>query len=122
MIAEPVRARLAALPPEAATPLAGIHQLASAAVDPAILALCSACIDAILNDHSWVPPRPLTAREQAFVDFSEQFATSVSTLDRAQVERLRGFASEDELYLFVNALYVLDMRRRLDLVAGRILA
>jgi hypothetical protein len=31
------------------------------------------------------------------------------------------FDSEDEVYAFVNALYVADMSRRLDLVAGRIL-
>ena len=57
----------------------------------------------------------------AFIAFTEQFATSVSTLTDAQVARLLESASEDEVYGFVNALYVLDMSRRLDLVVGRIL-
>ena len=38
-----------------------------------------------------------------------------------QVARLQNYASADEIYAFVNALYIADMTRRLDLVAGRML-
>jgi hypothetical protein len=121
MISEPVRARLSSLHPEGAVQLARINQLAFEATDPALLDLCAGYIDSLLQDQSWVPPHSLTPREQAFVAFTEQFVTSVSTLADTQVERLLEFASEDEVYGFVNALYVLDMSRRLDLVVGRLL-
>lgn len=121
MISEPVRARLASLHPEGAVQLARINQLAFEATDPALLDLCAGYIDSLLQDQSWVPPHSLTPREQVFVAFTEQFVTSVSTLADTQVERLLEFASEDEVYGFVNALYVLDMSRRLDLVVGRLL-
>ncbi len=121
MISEAVRKRLASLHPQGSQQLARINQLALEATDPDLLDLCSGCIDSLLQDQSWVPPEPLTPRQQAFVAFTEQFATSVSTLTDADVARLLEFASEDEVYGFVNALYVLDMSRRLDLVVGRIL-
>jgi hypothetical protein len=121
MISEPVRKRLASLHPEASAQLARINQLALEATDPDLLDLCTGCIDSLLQEKSWVPPHPLTPREQAFTAFTEQFATSVSSLTDAQVARLLEFDSEDEVYAFVNALYVADMSRRLDLVAGRIL-
>ena len=121
MISEPVRKRLALLHPEGSEQLARINQLALEATEPELLELCAGCIDSLLQDKSWVPPHPLTPRQQAFIAFSEQFATSVSTLPDAQVARLLEFASEDEVYGFVNALYVVDMSRRLDVVVGRIL-
>jgi hypothetical protein len=113
--------RLASLHPEGAAQLARINQLVLEATDPALLELCAGCIDSLLQDNAWVPPHHLTSRQQAFIAFTEQFATSVSTLTDAQVARLLESASEDEVYGFVNALYVLDMSRRLDLVVGRIL-
>jgi hypothetical protein len=121
VISEPVMKRLASLHPEGAAQLARINQLVLEATDPALLELCAGCIDSLLQDNAWVPPHPLTSRQQAFIAFTEQFATSVSTLTDAQVARLLESASEDEVYGFVNALYVLDMSRRLDLVVGRIL-
>lgn len=121
MISEPVRKRLASLHPEGSQQLARINQLALEATDPYLLELCTGCIDSLLHDISWVPPHPLTPQQQAFITFTEQFAISVSTLADADVSRLLEFASEDEVYSFVNALYVVDMSRRLDLVVGRIL-
>ena len=38
-----------------------------------------------------------------------------------QVARLQEFASADEVYAFVNALYVSEMAKRLELVALRVL-
>ncbi|ARN75821.1 hypothetical protein [Oceanicoccus sagamiensis] len=63
----------------------------------------------------------MSAKEQAFIAFTEQFIVSVGTMTDEQVQRLLAFASADEVYAFVNALYVTDMSRRLELVAGRVL-
>jgi hypothetical protein len=64
----------------------------------------------------------LTEKEHAFIAFTEQFTSSVSTMSDEQVEGLLQFASADEVYAFVNAIYVTDMSLRLELVAGRVLA
>lgn len=121
MISEPVKQRLSLLHPEGAAHLVSINQLAWQAVDPALLELCSSYIDSVLQDTLWVPPHVLSEREKAFVAFTEQFVTSVSTLTDEQVTRLLQFSGEDEVYSFINALYVLDMTRRVELVAGRLL-
>jgi len=121
MISEPVMNCLASLHPEGSQQLARINQLALEATDSALLELCADCIDSLLQDNAWLRPHPLAPREQAFIAFTEQFTTSVNTLTDAQIARLLESASEDEVYEFVNALYVVDMSRRLDLVVGRIL-
>jgi hypothetical protein len=38
----------------------------------------------------------LTARERAFIDFTEQFVSSVGTMEDDQVTRLQDFATADE--------------------------
>ncbi|MCK9564336.1 MAG: hypothetical protein M0R02_16600 [Bacteroidales bacterium] len=121
MLSESVSQRLAALHPDTGAELLRINRLAREAADPALLELCTELIDALLQDRSPALPQALTPREKAFLAFTEQFATSVSTLSDEQVSELLRFASEDEVYSFVNALYVIDMTRRLDLVAGRLL-
>ncbi len=123
MLSNDVLKRIETLQPNIATQLQNITQLAQDSVDGALLELCSGYIDAALKLEDWVPPeRPLTDKEQAFIAFTEQFITSVSTMSDEQVERLLQFASADEVYAFVNAIYVTDMSRRLELVAGRLLS
>ncbi|WP_167854797.1 hypothetical protein [Mangrovimicrobium sediminis] len=105
-------------------PLAALDALmveARATLDDELLALCTACIESILTDHSWQPPRALTPREQAFLAATEQFVTSVSTLEDDQVARLREFESADTIYKFFCALYAIDMHYRLQLVMPRVL-
>lgn len=121
MISRSVKERLADLHPHGSEQLLRLNALALEATDPALLALCSDYIDCMLQDKSWEPPRSLTEKEKAFLAFTEQFVTSVSTMTDEQVTRLLQFASEDEVYSFVNALYVVDMTRRMDLVVGRVL-
>lgn len=111
------------LQPDIAKELHNIMHLAPNSTDAELLELCTSYIDAALRNQNWKPPeRPLTEKEQAFIAFTEQFIVSVGTMSDEQVKRLLQFASADEVYAFVNALYVTDMTQRLELVAGRILA
>ncbi len=121
MLSESIHQRIAALHPDTGAQLSRLGTLAQQATDPALLDLCLEMIDALLQDRSPALPPSLTERERAFLDFTEQFVVSVSTMSDTQVKKLLYYASEDEVYNFVNALYVIDMTRRLDLVAGRLL-
>ena len=123
MLSFEVFERLEALQPHAAGKLKTITAMADQATDPELLALCASCIEAALRCQDWRPPEGgLSAREQAFVDFTEQFVTSVSTTSSMQVDRLLAFASADEVYAFVHALYVTDMALRLEMVGKEVLA
>jgi alkylhydroperoxidase family enzyme len=114
--------RLQALQPDITSQLENIIQLAPKATDASLLALCSDYIDAALRRQHWSPPeRALTDREQAFIAFTEQFTSSVGTMSDEQVDRLLQFSSADEVYAFINAIYVTDMSLRLELVAGSVL-
>jgi len=121
MLSEPVKQRLATLHPEGTAELQRINQLALEAAEPTLLKLCTELIDALLQDRSPTLPQTLSPRDKAFLAFTEQFVTAVSAVSDEQVAELLRFATEDEVYSFVNALYVTDMTRRLDLVAGRVL-
>jgi hypothetical protein len=111
------------LQPNIAPQLANMIKLATEATDPQLLKLCTDYIDAALNLQDWTPPHsPLTDKEQAFIAFTEQFVTSVDTMSDDQVRDLLAFASADEVYSFVSSIYVTDMVRRLELVAGRVLS
>jgi hypothetical protein len=114
--------RLQELQPETTAELCNITRLAPEATDAQLLELCAGYIDAALLLQVWTPPHALTEKEQAYIAFTEQFVSSVGTMSEAQVARLQQFASADEVYTFVNALYVTDMHRRLEIVAGRMLA
>ncbi len=123
MLSGPVAQRLEALQPDTTAHLQRINQLSREGLDGPLFALCEGCLDAALRGELWRPPAGgLDERQRAFIDFTEQFASSVSTLQAEQVSRLLDFASADEVYGFVHALYVADMTRRLELVAGEVLA
>ena len=110
------------LHPEILGELTIIEGLSQQVTDPDLLALCSSYIEAALRVEDWQPPaRALTDKEQAFIAFTEQFAMSVSTMSGSQVDRLLEFATADEVYAFVHALYVTDMQLRLEIVAGEVL-
>lgn len=121
MLSQTLQQRLTTLHPEGSSALTRLSELAPASTDPALLDLCGSMVDALLDNRTWQPPHALTPREQAFTAFTEQFVTAVSGTTDQQVQRLLEFASDDEVYNFVNALYVVDMTRRLERVAGRLL-
>ncbi len=123
MLSTHVSERLGELAPAAAAELRNITSMAEEVTDPDLLQLCTAYIDAVLMCRDWQPPEGgLDDRQQAFIAFSEKFATSVSGIDSADVARLRDFATDDEVYAFVHALYVADMSRRLDIVGREVLS
>ena len=123
MLSTEVSQRLAALAPEPAAALHNISAMARQVADPALLALCADYIDAALQCRDWQPPgETLTAKQQAFIAFTEKFVTAVSGIGNADVARLLEFATADEVYAFVHALYVADMSRRLEIVGREVLA
>lgn len=122
MFESPGLLRLARLQPESTDALANSYRLAIESLDPELLSLCVECIDASLDQRSWTRPDAMSAKARAFIDFTEQFVASVSSLTVQQVDALKPHATVDEIYLFANALYVLEMTRRVERVAGSILS
>ena len=122
MLSPAIAKRLAALQPEITAELQSIVDLAQRSTDPEILALCTSYIEAALRCVDWRPPAAgLTDKQSAFIDFTEQFVSAVSTMTGDQVTRLLDFATADEVYAFVHAIYIADMALRLEIVGGEVL-
>ena len=97
MLSPAIATRLTALQPNSSNELQNIIGLAQQSTDPELLALCTSYIEAALRCIDWQPPAAgLTARERAFIDFTEQFVSSVGTMEDDQVTRLLDFATADE--------------------------
>tara|TARA_B110000977_G_scaffold97506_1_gene128430 strand:+ start:634 stop:1002 length:369 start_codon:yes stop_codon:yes gene_type:complete len=122
MLSNNIFSQLETLHPNIASELSVMIDLAKKSTDTELLELCKSYIDAALLQQHWdKPERPLTEKEQAFIAFTEQFVSSVGTMSDDQVELLLQFASADEVYNFVNAIYVTDLSSRLEWVIGRVL-
>jgi alkylhydroperoxidase family enzyme len=119
---EELYARLAELHQEGVAELKRVNAIARESTDPALLALCHGRAVAMLTAGRWDEPPGLGDRACAFLDFTEQFVTSVSHIADADVERLLEHASAEEVYCFIGALYVLEMTTRVELVAREVLA
>jgi len=113
--------RLATLHPEGVAELKRINVVARRTADRALLELCHARAKALLTHGAWDEPAEAGERERAFLDFTEQFVTSVSHVSDEDVERLLEHASPAEVYGFINSLYVLEMTTRVELVAKEVL-
>lgn len=105
------------LHPEAADLLARAHDLSGA---PA-LAACRARIRSVLTGVSDGIEAASGSLLGAQLDFAEQFAFAVASLDDAQVAALRQHMSEAGVWAFVTAVYQLDQAERLTLVAEAVL-
>lgn len=114
--------RLAELHQEGVAELKRVNAIARESTDPALLALCHGRAAAMLTAARWDEPPGLGDHERAFLDFTEQFVTSVSHISDADVERLLEYASAEEIYRFIGSLYVLEMTTRVELVAREVLA
>ena len=113
---------LESLQPEISEELVSISALAQRAGPAKLLELCTGYIDAALACENWVAPESgMTDQELACIEFTEQFVTAVSNVTENQINRLLEYASADEVYAFVHALYVIDMSRRLDRVGREVL-
>lgn len=111
---------LAPLHPEGAEALRDANDVARRATDRDLLELCLDHADALLSGRE--PARaPRGERERAFVEFAEQYATSVASVSERQVAALREHASDEEVYAFICSLYVREMTRRVELVAAEVL-
>ena len=122
MLSPAVANRIAALQPDSAAELRNIIDLAHQATDTELLAMCSGYIEAALRCLDWHPSAAgLTKKERAFIAFTEQFVSSVGTMSEGQVAVLLEFATADEVYAFVHAIYVADMTLRLDIVGREVL-
>jgi transposase len=113
--------RLAELHPEATAELARVNAVARSIADPELLDLCRRRAEAMLARAPWEEPAAVTDRERAFLDFTEQFVTSVSHVSDEDVERLLEHATPAEVYDFIGALYVVEMTRRVEMVASEVL-
>jgi alkylhydroperoxidase family enzyme len=114
------------------------------APDPALLELCRLRVAALLGARDldsgarpgtavdvdpdkvaalddWPRSALFDERERAFLDFTEQFVTSVRDISDDQIEALCAHDDEASVCAFVAALYVLELTQRTALVAGVVL-
>ena len=112
-----VPASISRLQPEAAGLLARAQELARVER----LALCRRALEATLFGAEPPTTDGLDALTLAQLEFAEQFAVSVGGVSDAQVEALRAWLTDDELWAFVAAIYELDMELRLARVAEAVL-
>jgi alkylhydroperoxidase family enzyme len=121
----------------AAQALEDAAQAAWAGTDPPMLELCDLRVAALLGDEVGVtgaqprekvqaleewPTSPLFSdAERAHLAFTEQFVTAVASVSDADVDALLAHAEPQEVFEFISALYVLEMRRRLDMTTRAVL-
>jgi len=113
--------RLNRLLPELGEEAVKLEQTAWEVVDQDLLLLCRERVMAMLSGEGGEDPEELSARERAYLDFTEQFVFSVSSISDAQVDALLEHSSADEVNAFVYCLYVVEMTERVNIVAGKVL-
>jgi hypothetical protein len=113
--------RLMELQPDPAAKLVRLNQVAREQADPEIFTLCTDRAFAMIERDGSEPPADLSARENAYLDFTEQFVTSVGTISDAQVDALLAEDSPEDVYAFAGALYAAEMTRRAEIVSKAVL-
>jgi len=114
--------RLRELHPDGIAELERTLSVARRSTDPELLDLCAGRVDAMLLAVPFEDPEGLAPRERAYLEFTEQFVTSVSTVLDAQIAALLEHATPEEVYEFIGALYVLEMARRVEIVSSAVIA
>lgn len=115
--------RLAAIgeaQPEAGAALLRLREAAWQSTDEQLLEICGRRATEMLNGHE-ITDVEASPREQAYLDFTEQFVTSVSSVSNEDVARLLEHDSDDAVFAFAGALYALEMSERVAIVSGEIL-
>ena len=116
LISDASREQLHSLHPEAAAELARLESaIDSTGLDAGLLELTSGYFDTMLREQEWQPPAALSGRDQACLAFCEQYLVSVPHIDDEHVAALRAHLSPDDVYLYSNAVYLIEMSKRLDL-------
>ena len=122
--------------PEVHRHLGDAWAAAPAAVDPRLLALCSARIATLLGGpaddafpldealRAQLPTWPTSAAfdevDRACLAFTEQFVIDVASLDDATANAVVAHLGADGFGNFVNALLVAEQRQRLRLIWDRL--
>lgn len=132
--------RLRALQPDSIAELSRLREAVSGAVNAERLELCRlflanrfgaqeagtplADVDpakaAAIGD--WDSSALFDAGDRAFLGFAEQFTVSVADVSDYETGALLEHASEQEVFDFAVALYVIEMEMRMSLVAEAVLA
>jgi hypothetical protein len=113
--------RLMELKPDPAAKLARLNEVAREQVDPQLFALCTGRAFAMIEGDATPRPDDLSERESDYLDFTEQFVTSVGSISDAQVEALVEADSAEDVYAFAGALYAAEMTRRVEIVSKAVL-
>ncbi|MEL6215360.1 MAG: hypothetical protein AAFQ99_06765 [Pseudomonadota bacterium] len=114
--------RLARLHGEAATELENLERaLDDVPIPVDLLRLTDRFVDVSLRGEQWQPPESMTPIEKACLDYCGQFMASVASIEDAQVAALREHLSPDQVYLYANAVYLIEMSKRLDLTLEAVL-
>jgi hypothetical protein len=113
--------RLMELQPDPAAKLIRLNGVAREQIDPELFALCTDRAFAMIERDGTGRPADVTAREGAYLDFTEQFVTSVGTISDAQVDALLAEDSPEDVYAFAGALYAAEMTHRAEIVSKAVL-
>jgi hypothetical protein len=113
--------RLMELQPDSAAKLVRLNQVARERTDPELFALCTDRAFAMIEGDGTGRPAEVSDRESAYLDFTEQFVTSVGTISDDQVEALLAEDSAEDVYAFAGALYAAEMTRRVEIVSSAVL-
>jgi hypothetical protein len=114
--------RLMELQPDPTAKLVRLNEVAREQTDPELFELCTDRAFAMIEGRRTARPAGLGDRESAYLDFTEQFVTSVGTISDAQVEALLAEDSPEAVYAFAGALYAAEMTRRVEIVSKAVLA
>ena len=113
--------RIRELHPAGGEALENLERASWEAVDPDLLRLCRDHAAAMLRGEDADPSPELGARERAYLEFTEQFVVSVSSVSEQQVNALLDHSSPDEVYAFAYALYAQELNERVGIVAAEVL-
>jgi hypothetical protein len=134
--------RLVELQPDVMRDLDRLRDAAWKATDPEMLELCRLRLAQLLNDDEacarrssgvivderlvaalgeWRTSELFDASHRAHLEFTEQFSISVANITDAEVDGLLRHLTDEQLYAFAAALYVIEMEMRLRRVARLLL-
>jgi hypothetical protein len=96
----------------------GLEALASPPPPPSAAQVDPAKAAAVAD---WASSPLFDAEDRAYLAFTEQFSTSVEHISDEEVSALLEHASEQEVFDFAVALYVIEMEMRMSIVARAML-
>jgi len=69
-----------------------------------------------LSVADWRDDARLSAADRAYLAFTEQFVTSVPHISPDEIEALLEHSDPERVYAFIEALYLMEMTERVDIV------